>query len=258
MQRIKVRMSEQHQQVMIPASKTKARWSDGVLAGLDTETTGVNPQEDRMVTAAIVISDPRHAENVVYEWLIDPGVPIPLDATAIHGVSTEHAQTHGISPVKAIQEILDVLSTLEDVPLIMVNAPFDLTLLDSEIRRHDIGDGLSMPHRIVDTLILDRTLDPWRRGRRTLTAVAASYGLAIHGAHQAAGDVDCSLRLARAMARKFPQLANADLDALQDIQRDACEKWAADYIAYNQKNDNPDFWCDGSWPFIGANDRVRA
>ena len=68
-------------------------WTDGPLLGFDTETTGVDVDNDRIVTAALVRRDATGTH--VRSWLIDPGVDIPEAAAAIHGVSTEHAREHG-------------------------------------------------------------------------------------------------------------------------------------------------------------------
>jgi DNA polymerase-3 subunit epsilon len=226
-------------------------WANGVLMGMDTETTSVDPESARIVTAAIVVNDPAHEMDIAYNWLLNPGVDIPLGATAIHGISTEHAREHGINPSKAIPEILDVLASLQAMPMVMVNAPYDLTILDREMGRYGLG-SLTLNSPVIDTLACDRLLDKYRRGRRTLTATAAAYGLTIKGAHTAHGDVDCSIRLVRAMAAKFPHFANTNLEELQEIQEKAHAKWAEEFMAY-RRQDDPDFWCDGTWPFRKGN-----
>src|SRR5262249_12600288 len=122
-------------------------------------------------------------------------------------------------------------------------------IVDREIRRHSIGDGLALGFPVIDTLVCDRSLDKFRRGRRTLTATAAAYGIAISGAHTAAGDVLCAIRLARAMAAKFPAFGSADLGRLQDIQRKAAADWAASFQAFRRQSE-PGFTCPGDWPHI--------
>jgi DNA polymerase III subunit epsilon len=221
-------------------------WSDGTLAGFDTETSSVDPEHARIVSAAIVIDTPGK-DPTIYEWLLNVDTEIPLEATAIHGISTEYAQQHGIDPVVALIEITETLGTLRDMPLVMVNAAYDLTILDRELSRYDMGP-LILRNSIIDTLICDRKLDKYRRGRRTLTSTAAAYGLAIEGAHTASGDVQCSIALARAMARKYPHFANMSLEKLQTLQRLASEERARDFQEYRRMND-PEFICDGSWPY---------
>jgi DNA polymerase-3 subunit epsilon len=230
-------------------------WAAGPLAGLDTETTSVDPETARIVSAALVLDDPQNSKLWVKEWLINPGADIPLEATAVHGISTEHAQNHGMAPAQALREILAALALIRQeygpVPLVLVNACYDLTILDREIRRHSTGDGLTLSFPIIDTLVCDRALDKYRRGRRTLTATAAAYGIAISKAHTAAGDVQCAIKLARAMAARFPAFGSASLGWLQDMQRKAAADWAANFQAFRSLSE-PGFTCDGSWPYRPA------
>ena len=97
-------------------------WTDGPLLGFDTETTGVDVDNDRIVTAALVRRDASGTH--VRSWLINPGVAIPDAAAAIHGVSTEHARTHGRPPREALEEIAaDLAEALRGgVPVVAYNA----------------------------------------------------------------------------------------------------------------------------------------
>src|SRR5690554_6553076 len=61
----------------------------------DLETTGIDVRTSRIVTAHIGVLD---AEGVLvgsHEWLADPGVEIPPQASAVHGVTTERARAEG-------------------------------------------------------------------------------------------------------------------------------------------------------------------
>ena len=85
-------------------------WSEVVWAALDTETTGVDVETDRIVTACVGIGDPKLGTWHPREWLINPGVPIPDEAAAIHGVTTEKARAEGVDPVVALAEIRDAIA----------------------------------------------------------------------------------------------------------------------------------------------------
>ena len=78
-------------------------WRDGPLVGFDTETTGVDVGADRIVTAAVVRRDASGTR--VRTWLIDPGIPIPPAATAVHGITTEQARARGRAPREALDEV---------------------------------------------------------------------------------------------------------------------------------------------------------
>lgn len=70
-------------------------WYDGPLAAFDTETTGIDVERDRIVSAALVVQEtPRSAPRIT-RWLINPGVEIPDAATAVHGLTADHLALHG-------------------------------------------------------------------------------------------------------------------------------------------------------------------
>ena len=227
-------------------------WTKGPLFGYDLETTSVNPELARIVQAGIVLDIPGK-EPFTYDWLVNPEIEIPLNATAIHGINTQAVQEKGILIPRAIIEIMAVLTNLKktypDSPLICVNAPYDLTITDREMRRH-IGFGISLDRLppIVDTLTCDRKLDPFRTGRRTLTAASAAYGIPINGAHQAVNDVICSIKLIRAMGKKYPEFATCDLGTLQAMQIVAHHEWADGFEEY-KRMENPEFMIERGWPY---------
>ena len=70
-------------------------WSMHPRAAFDLETTGKDPREARIVTASIVLVDDGGTVVERYEWLADPGMDIPEEAAAIHGITTAHAQANG-------------------------------------------------------------------------------------------------------------------------------------------------------------------
>ena len=58
------------------------------LVFIDLETTGLSTQEDRIVQMAVLKLLPG-GEFTSHSTLVDPGVPIPPEATAVHGISDE-------------------------------------------------------------------------------------------------------------------------------------------------------------------------
>ncbi|MGW3502875.1 exonuclease domain-containing protein, partial [Streptomyces globisporus] len=67
-------------------------WFEGPLAAFDTETTGVDVEQDRIVSAALVAQDTAGGRVRVTRWLVNPGVPVPPGATEIHGLTDDHLQ----------------------------------------------------------------------------------------------------------------------------------------------------------------------
>jgi DNA polymerase-3 subunit epsilon len=70
-------------------------WADGPLAAYDCESTGVDVETARIVTACVATVNDGATRAAT--WLADPGIDIPPEAVAIHGVTTEHAREHGES-----------------------------------------------------------------------------------------------------------------------------------------------------------------
>ncbi|MGW1623006.1 exonuclease domain-containing protein, partial [Streptomyces sp. NPDC002172] len=156
---------------------------------------------------------------------VNPGVPVPEAATAVHGLTDEHLQRNGRWPAPVMHEIAEELAEHAAMhrPLVVMNAPFDLTLLDRELRRHR-ASALdrwfeASPLLVLDPRVLDKHLDRYRKGRRTLTDLCAHYEVTLEGAHDAGADALASLELVRALGRRFAarleRLSPAELHTLQ-------------------------------------------
>ena len=226
-----------------------APWHLGIMCAFDTETTSVDVETARIVTACVAHVDgsgltPPEPET----WLIDPGVEIPEEAVAIHGITTEKARAEGHSSADAVAGITSVLfSTAQEGPLVIYNATYDLTVLDREMRRHGIWYQPAKTPYVIDPFVLDKHLDPYRRGKRTLTATCEHYGLPIDGAHNAAADAIAAARLAWKLAKVYPQIAAMPLDELHRLQVKARADQAASFQDYLHKQGKTEA-IDGSWP----------
>jgi DNA polymerase-3 subunit epsilon len=228
-------------------------WTVGPLLGLDTETTGVDVDVDRIVTAALVLREPGGTH--VRTWLLDPGVEIPVEATAIHGVTTAHAAASGASPRVALEEIatLVVDAQRDGVPLVAYNAAFDLSLLDVELERHGLptlGARLGRPVRpVLDPLVLDRAWDPDREGKRRLVDLCAQYGVVDVGTlHTADADVLATLGVLDALVRAFPDRGALPPDVLHDLQVVAHRRWVDNLDPKRRENAYVGAGADGRWP----------
>ncbi|MEV5596302.1 3'-5' exonuclease [Streptomyces sp. NPDC052496] len=216
-------------------------WYDGPLASFDTETTGIDVERDRIVSAALVVQETPRSVPRVTRWLVNPGVPIPEAATAVHGLTAEHLALYGRWPSPVMEEMARALTdqSLAGRPLIVMNAPFDLTLLDRELRRHRAASldrylG-AHPLSVLDPRVLDKHLDRYRKGRRTLTDLCAEYGVELTGAHEAAADALAALQVVRALGRRYAErlesLSPAQLHTRQAVwhaaQARGLEAWFA-------------------------------
>lgn len=179
------------------------------MVALDLETTNTNPHKDRMVTAAVVTISPGRSgerrEVTRRTWLADPGVDIPADATAIHGITTEQARREGRPAAEVCAEVSAVLAEVwtATTPLCAFNAAFDLTMLDAELQRHH-GRSLLLSGPVIDPWCLDQHLEPHRTRQRNLRAVCAHYQVRLDKAHDSTEDALAAARLAWQLARTQP------------------------------------------------------
>jgi DNA polymerase III, epsilon subunit and related 3''-5'' exonucleases len=235
-------------------------WHTEPLLGFDLETTGVNVETARIVTAAAVDWKPGDSIDTLPDrarmWLADPGIRIPAEATAVHGITTEQARANGRPAAQVADEIADVLaSTLATgIPVVAMNGRYDFTVLNRELRRYQLptlqqrlGTEVT-PGPVIDPFILDKQADKYRPGSRKLEALAVHYGVTLAAAHTADADALAAVEVAVAIGEKYPQL-HVHPEQLHVWQI----RWAADQAAgfqqYLRKTD-PYAVIDSEWPLV--------
>lgn len=190
--------------------------------GFDIESTGVNVLHDRIVTFSLVQVAPSGEVLQKLRWLLDPGVEIPEEAAAIHGIATEHVKEHGEKPAAALCAIASKLAGLigRSTPLCVYNAPFDCTMLRSELQRYGIGYGFLDDILPIDPLVLDKYLDKFRKGSRKLADVAAFYNVPLGDseAHDSCFDAVAAVRVAQAMFARDLTLQAMPVPVLVQLQ----------------------------------------
>ncbi|MET8950279.1 exonuclease domain-containing protein [Streptomyces sp. NPDC004393] len=233
-------------------------WHRELLIGFDLETTGTDPYEARIVTGAVI--EVKDGEPLGRrEWLADPGVEIPADAVAVHGVSNERAASEGSPADRVADAIADVLTGYwkTGVPVVAYNASFDLTLLTAELHRYGLPSlserlGGPEPAPVIDPYTIDRRADRYRRGKRTLQAVCEEYGVPLDSAHNAAADALAAARLARAIAGRHPKIAALGPAELHRRQIEWHADWAADFQEFLRRKGDTEAVVDGAWPLREA------
>ncbi len=229
-------------------------WHLGRLASFDVESTGVNVETARIVTAALTAVGGGHATQSS-TWLADPGVEIPAEATAVHGISTEHAREFGEPAIEVIGSIIGLLAEQVRVgaPIVAMNARYDLTVLDREARRHGlrpltelVGDA---PLLVIDPYVIDKAVDRYRKGSRKLTALCEHYGVKLgNDAHDASADALAAVRVAYKLAVRFPQLQVPPVE-LHERQI----RWASDQARSLQEHlrkSDASVVVEGAWPLV--------
>jgi DNA polymerase-3 subunit epsilon len=234
--------------VTVEEVAAQAAWSRA-LGVFDLETTGVDTAVARIVTAHVGVIDETGAVVERKDWIVDPGVEIPEGAARVHGISTERARRFGRSPYEVVPEIIAAIRSVFErgFPLVVYNAPYDLTLLAAEAARVGVPP-LELPAPIVDPLVLDKAVDRYRKGKRTLEAATAAYGVPLVGAHDAGADAIAAGRLAQAIAVRFAEHLDLSAVQLHEKQVDWCREQAARFEEYMQRTHDPAFTTSGAWP----------
>lgn len=248
------------------------KWHEGRMTGFDLETTSIDPHTARIVTAAIVHKIPGSRPRTI-EWIIDPGVPIPAEAAEVHGWTPERLadrlqgrQALRITAGRAVYldrdaALFEIAGQVavpmgHEVPVVVANAPYDLTLLEAELGRQSIDSLASRPSGIrgvVDPMVIEKAFDPYRKVKggcrggkhkcggcgstdKTLTSLCAHYGVTHVGAHDASGDALAALRLSVKLAEAWPEIARWKLGTLHEHQVTWRRTQADGLRAYFDKN----------------------
>jgi DNA polymerase-3 subunit epsilon len=217
---------------------------------VDTETTGKDSSTARIVSVSMVVDYPSaDAKPAIKEWLINPGVEIPQEAIDVHGITNEMVKENGLDPKVALQEVANALMKWETqgLPMVIFNSQYDATLFLNEFKRHNIifrGDF----RRVVDPYVLDKHFS-YRKGKRTLEAMAEFYGVPFVDAHNSTADSIAAAKVLRVLGEKYE--INHSPEELFDFQVAAKKKQSLSLQAYFRKND-PETIIHTGWPYRTA------
>lgn len=167
---------------------------EGDFVAIDLETTGLDPQRDVPVSVAAV-SFQRGKPVLGFETLLNPGRPIPVASTLIHGISDTM-----VAAAPRLDDVLDELDALcADRVLVGHGIAFDLAVLARarrDCRRPPLGNAA------LCTMRLAAALHPgW--SDVTLESVASRLGVPVTGRHTARGD---AVIAGAVMVELIPQL----------------------------------------------------
>lgn len=177
-----------------------APWVELPIALLDVETTGRDAMNDRIVELAIVVG--RRGEIVErFEWLVNPGRPIPDEARQVHQISGEM-----VADKPPFAEVAgEIVRALTGTVPGAYNAPFDKGFVTAELGRAGLEGELLPPSlrpstEWLDPLVWTRELQKYEKGK-TLGDVTARLGITLEGAHRATNDAEAALRVMYAFAK---------------------------------------------------------
>ena len=164
------------------------------LVAIDTETTGRDPEVDRIVEIACV----RWRGGAVIErvsFLVNPGRPIPKEASDVHGIDDAAVKDAGLFEAVA----KDVLRAIDGAIPVAYNAEYDRKVLVAELARAGLlpenpPPALRRNVEWIDPLIWAREIQKTEKSR-TLVEVAERLGVTLDKAHRAADDAAATLEV---------------------------------------------------------------
>lgn len=214
------------------------------VLSFDLETTSADPFEARIVTSALVRIDAQGAHPT--ELLADPGVPIPEAASKVHGISTEYAREHGQPHDEVLRTTIESIRQAweEGYTLVVYNAAYDLTVL------HQLEPSFYVTGSVFDPFVIDKVLDPYRKGKRTLSDVCEHYQVRIDNAHEATSDALAAARVAWKQAKQHyaEQLGAMNLEELMEFQAVKYFESQQSFKSYLEKHQRDSSTVNTSWP----------
>lgn len=185
---------------------------DRPLVFFDLETTGLDLKNDRIIELAFIKVTP---QGDVLERVrrFNPGIPIPAEATAVHGI-TDADVADELSFCRTARNLVEIFAGCDLAGFNIKR--FDLHMLINELRRCGVEFSLA-GRRVLDVQTIFH-----REERRDLSAAARFYlGREHEEAHTALGDIRTSAAVLGAQLERYPQLPRG-LDGLHQY----CEEFA--------------------------------
>ena len=169
------------------------------LVFFDLETTGINIVKDRIVEISYVKVFPNGKEETKTRR-INPGMPIPPESTAIHGITDED-----VKDCPTFKEIAKSLATqIEGCDLAGYNSNrFDIPMLAEEFLREGVDIDLNR-RKYIDVQTIFHKME-----QRTLSAAYKFYcNKSLENAHTAEADTLATYEVLKAQLDRYPDLKN--------------------------------------------------
>jgi len=216
------------------AADLSDHWINEGFIAFDTETTGVEVDSARVVTAAAVVfegSVPLYTRS----WLIKVDVDIPEVTTAVHGITNEMSQADGQEQSAALMEIRDFLVE-SGMPIVCFNSGFDIPLFNANLAR--LGLDLLPTDQVLCSYVIDKQCNKYVKGKaqRRLKPTADRYGIELteEDWHGAEADARVAGQIFIAELAAYPELGEFsvhDLSATVNLWRDQQDREFQEWLA---------------------------
>ena len=195
------------------------------LVFFDLETTGIDIAKDRIVEISMVKVMP-NGEEIVKTRRINPGMPIPPESTAIHGITDED-----VKDCPKFKEIAKSLAAqIEGCDLAGFNSNrFDIPMLAEEFLRAGVDVDLNR-RKFIDVQTIFHKME-----QRNLTAAYKFYcNKDLANAHSAEADTMATYEVLKAQLDRYPELEN-DVNFLSKYSSFTNNVDFAGRMVYNEK-----------------------
>lgn len=162
------------------------------LLSVDLETTGRNPERDRIVEFAFIELDLDLTDLGRWSERVNPAVPIPPEATAFHGIRDEEVKDLPFFAKHAAR----IQKLVSGAILLAHNHNFDLPFLHYELVRSG-QPGLPMDHPAIDTVTIERLVNSHKLG----PTLARYTGNTPDGWHGAMEDAEMTVEVLKAQLK---------------------------------------------------------
>ena len=191
----------------------------------DLETTGTNITKDRIVEISMIKIMPNGTENE-RTIRLNPEMPVPAEATAVHGITDEDvANCRTFKMIAA-----DLAKSFQGCDIAGFNSNrFDIPMLDQEFQRAGVKFDFSKP-RFIDVQTIFH-----KKEQRTLVAAYKFYcGKDLNDAHSASADTRATYEVLKAQLDMYDDLPN-DMEALSEYSSQNRNVDLAGRVIYNEQ-----------------------
>ncbi len=201
-----------------------------VFTVFDTETTGLEPKQCRVVEAGAIRFDSR---GIIarFNVLINPGSPMPPEVSKINGITDDMLKKQP----NAAAVIPDFMRFIGDSVLIAHNAPFDVNFINEELAR--LGQA-PLKNRVIDTRIFAKEMFP-DLPKYALQELAVRFGIQALDAHRAEDDARVCMELFLVCLKKLNEKVGA-AGSTEPLETSATKAVSPNHTVTHNNADEPD------------------
>ena len=187
--------------------KNKIEMLNDTFVVFDTETTGLNAVNDKLIEIGAV----KIKNGVIidrFDELIDPGIPIPQKITEITTITDEM-----VKGKRREKEVIKAfMDWVKDYPMVAHNAHFDVSFIKNSLANNSYK---TIENPVIDTLVLSRFLDNEEK-RHSLSAITKRYEIEFDEDNHHRADYDAE-GTALVFHKMLQKIAPRDILYLEDL-----------------------------------------